>query len=86
LKKLGPSIMLYEFNDDPNFANFETPTFDTYEDEEVPASKMPGIDDVDDVENYYQYGGAQVRVPIGDEIHNGEVVQPKCERDGTLKG
>jgi hypothetical protein len=40
-----------------------------YEYDEVPASKMPDIDDTDDkheIDTYDQYDGAQVRVPIGD--------------------
>jgi hypothetical protein len=48
-----------------------TPTYDCYEDDEVPASKMPDIDDYnnkDDINTYDQYVGAHVRVPIGDEI------------------
>jgi hypothetical protein len=34
-----------DFKDDPGFADFVTPTFEPYEDDEVPASKMPDIDD-----------------------------------------
>jgi hypothetical protein len=59
-----------DFKDDPDFAEFVTPTFEPYEDDEVPASKMPDIDDVDDdhdVDTYDQYVGAQVRVPIRGE-------------------
>jgi hypothetical protein len=77
------------FKDDPDYADFLTPTYDCYEDGEVPASKMPDIDDVksqDDVDTYGQYVGAQVRVPIGDEIRTGKVVQKKFELDGTLRG
>jgi hypothetical protein len=66
-----------------------TPTYYCYEDEEVPASKMPDIEDVkdkDDVDIYDQYVGTQVRVPIGDEIRTGKVMRSKRELDGTVKG
>jgi hypothetical protein len=43
----GKSMLEVDFKDDPDFAEFVTPTFDPYEDDEVPASKMPGIDDFD---------------------------------------
>jgi hypothetical protein len=46
------------FKDDPDYADFVTPTFDCYEDDEVSSSKMPDIDDVkneDDVDKYDQY-------------------------------
>jgi hypothetical protein len=78
-----------DFKDDPYFANFETPTCDPYEDDEVPSSKMPDIDDVNDdhvVETYHQYVGAQVRVPVGGEIRSGKVTRRKRELYGTWKG
>jgi hypothetical protein len=64
-------------------------TYDCYKHDEVPASKMPDIDDVkiqDDVDTYDQYVGSQVRVPIGDEIRTGKLVRHKRELDGTVKG
>jgi hypothetical protein len=82
-KKLGISMTKDDFKDDPDFTNFETPTCEPYEDDEVPASKMSDIDDVD---NYDQYGVTQVRVPIGDEIWTGKVMWYKRELDGTVKG
>jgi hypothetical protein len=78
-----------DFQDDPEYADFVTPTFDCYEDDEVPPSKMPDVDDINkesDVDNYDQYGGAHVRVPIGDEIKSGKVVRRKHELDGTARG
>jgi hypothetical protein len=57
-----------------------TPTYDCYEDDEVSSSKMPYIDDIkeeNDVDTYYQYVGAHVRVTIGDEIRSGKVVRHK---------
>jgi hypothetical protein len=87
--KLGKSMLEADFKDDPYFADFVTPTFGPYEDDEVPASKMPAIDDIDDdhdVDTYDQYVSAQVRVPIGGEIHYGKVMRRKRELDGTWKG
>jgi hypothetical protein len=60
-----------DLQDDPDYADFVTPTFDSYEDDEIPPSKMPDIDDIkneSDVDTYDQYVGAHVRVPIGNEI------------------
>jgi hypothetical protein len=65
-----------DFQDDPDYADFVTPTFDWYEDDEVPPSKMPDIDDIkkeSDVGTYDQYVGAHVRVPIGNEIKSGRL-------------
>jgi hypothetical protein len=74
------------FKDDPYFTYFETPTYEPYENEKFTASKMPYIDDIDDVENYDQYSGAQVRLPFGDEIRSGKFMRPNRELDGTVKG
>jgi hypothetical protein len=86
---LGKSMLEADFKDDPDLADFFTPTFEPYEDYEVPTYKMPDIDDVDkdhDVDTYDQYVGAQVRVPIGGDIHSGKVIRHKRELDGTWKG
>jgi hypothetical protein len=72
-----------------NEAHYVTPTYDCYEDDEVPPSKMPDIDDIveeHDVDTYDQYFGAHVRVPIGDEIRYGKVLCRKCELYGTVRG
>jgi hypothetical protein len=79
-EKLGKSMLEADFKDDPDFADFVTPMFEPYEDEKVPASKMPDIDDVDDdhdVDTYDQYVGAQVRAPIGGKIRSGKVMRSK---------
>jgi hypothetical protein len=78
-----------DFQDDPDYAYFFTPTYDCYEDDEVPPSKMPYIDDIkkeNDVDTYDQYFGAHVRVPIGDEIRSWKVLQCKRDLDGTVRG
>jgi hypothetical protein len=88
-EKLGKSMLTADFKDDPYVSVFVTPTFEPYEDDEVPVSKMPDIDDVDndhDVDTYGHYVGAQVRVPIGGEIRSGKVMRRKRELDGTWKG
>jgi hypothetical protein len=76
--KYGLPMTEADFKENPDYADFVTPTYACYEDDEVPASNMPDIDDVqdkDDVDTYDQYVGSQVRVPIGDEIHTGKVVR-----------
>jgi hypothetical protein len=78
-----------DFQDDPDYADFVTPTYDCYEDYEFSPSKMQDIDDIKEehyVDTYDQYVGARVRVPIGDEIRSGRVVRRKRELDGTVRG
>jgi hypothetical protein len=88
-KNFGTAMEKSDFQNDPDYADFVTPTFDSYEDDEVPPSKMPDIDDINnesDVDTYDQYGGAHVRVPIGNEIKSGKVIRRKHELDGTVRG
>jgi hypothetical protein len=88
-KKYGVSMNEDDLKYDPEYADFVTPTYDCYEDDEVSPCKMPYIDVVkneDDVDTYYQYVGAHVRVPIGDEICTGKVVQCKHDLAGTVRG
>jgi hypothetical protein len=78
-----------DFQNDPDCADFVTPTYDCYEDDKVSPSKIPDIDDIKeehDFDTYDQYAGARVRVPIGDEIRSGKVVWRKRELDGTVRG
>jgi hypothetical protein len=85
----GPAMNNNDFQDDSDYEDFVTPTFYCYEDDEVPPSKMPDIDDIkkeDDVDTYDQYVGAHVRVPIGNEITSGKVIRHKREIDGTVRG
>jgi hypothetical protein len=66
-----PAMNKDDFQNEPDYADFITPTYDCYEEDEVSPSKMPDIDDIKeehDVDTYDQYIGAHVRVPIGDEI------------------
>jgi hypothetical protein len=88
-EKFGPAMNKDDFQDDPDYADFVTPTYDSYEDDEVSPSKIPDIDDIKeehDVDTYDQYVGARVRVPIGDEIRSGKVVWRKHGLDGTVRG
>jgi hypothetical protein len=78
-----------DFKDDPDYAYFLTPTYDCYEDDELPASNIPDIDDVNsdyDIDTYDQYIGAHVRVTIGYEIRTGKAVRLKRELDGNVRG
>jgi hypothetical protein len=87
--KFGASIDKSDFKDDPDYADFATPTYECYEDDEVSSSKMLDIDDIkeeNDVDTYDKYVGSHVRVPIGDEIRYGKVVRRKRDLDGTMRG
>jgi hypothetical protein len=87
--KFGPAMNKDDFQDDPDYADFVTPTFECYEDDGVPTSKMPDIDDIKkehDVNTYDHYVGAHVRVPIGNEIKSGKVLRRKRDLDGTVRG
>jgi hypothetical protein len=88
-EKFGPAMNKEDFQNDPDYADFVTPTYDCYEDDEVSPSKMPYIDDIKeehDVDTYDQYVGAHVRVPIGDDIRSAKVVRRKRDLDGTVRG
>jgi hypothetical protein len=88
-EKFGSAMNKDDFQDDPDYADFVTPTFECYEDDEVPPSNMPDIDDIKkehDVNTYDQYIGARGRVPIGNEIKSGKVIRRKRELDGTVRG
>jgi hypothetical protein len=70
-EKFGPAMDKDDFQNDPDYADFVTLTYDCYEDDEVSPYKMPYIDDIKeehDVDTYDQYVGYHVRVPIGDYI------------------
>jgi hypothetical protein len=88
-EKFGPAMNKDDFQDDPDYVDFVTPAFDCDEDDEVPPSKVPDIDDIKkehDVDTYDQYVGAHVRVPIGNEIKPGKVIRRKRELYGTIRG
>jgi hypothetical protein len=77
-----------DVQDDPDYADFVTPAFDCYEDDEVPPSNMLDIDDIKkehDVDTYDQYVGAHGRVPIGNEIRSVKVLRRKRDLDGTVR-
>jgi hypothetical protein len=63
-----------DFKDNTYFSDFETPTCDAYNDDDIPVVSMPNLDGIaDDVEIYGQYAGALVQLPIGDQIKSGKV-------------
>jgi hypothetical protein len=75
-----------DFKDNPGYAEFVTPTYDCYEDDEVSSYKMSYIDDIKeehDVDTYDPYVGAHLRLPIGNEIRSGKVDRRKRELYGT---
>jgi hypothetical protein len=87
--KFGPAMNTDDFQDDPDYTDFVTPTYECYEYGEFSPSKIPDIDDIKeehDFDTYYQYVGAHVRVPIGDEIRSGKVVRRNRELDCTVRG
>jgi hypothetical protein len=87
-EKFGPAVNKDDFQDDPDYEDFVTPAYDCYEDDEVPHSKIPDIDDTKkehDVDTYDQYCGAHARVPIGDESRSGKILWHKREMDGTVR-
>jgi hypothetical protein len=88
-KNFGPDTNKDDFKDDPDYADFVTPTYDCYEYDQLSPSKMPYIDDIKEehyVDTYDQYVGSHVRVPIGDDIRSWRVVRRKRELDGTVRG
>jgi hypothetical protein len=83
-KKSGTSMNTSDLKDDPVYTDFVALTYECYEDDEFSPSKITDIDDVKDeydVDTYVQYDGAHVRVPIGDEIRSGKIVQRNRELD-----
>jgi hypothetical protein len=87
--KFGPAMSKDDFQDDPYYADFVTPTYDCYEYAKVSPSKMPDIDDIKEEHDFYtydQYVVAHVRVPIGDDIRSGKVVRRKRDLDGNVRG
>jgi hypothetical protein len=79
-EKFGPAMNKDDFQNDPDYADFFSPTYDCYEDDEVSPYEMPYIDDIKeehDVDTYDQHFGAHVRVPIGDGLRYGRVLRRK---------
>jgi hypothetical protein len=57
-EKFGPAMNKDDFQNDLEYADSVTPTYDYYEDDEVSPSKLPDIDDIKeehDVDTYDQY-------------------------------
>ena len=83
---LGDSFRIEDFKDNPDMSDIETPTYESYEDDDdgayVPVSD---IDDADP-DTHDRYVGAEVNLLIGDKVMSGKVRQRKREADGSLKG
>jgi hypothetical protein len=88
--KLGKGIQEHEFNLDPDFAYFVTPTHDWYEDKKEPAFQMPDIYDFDEhdinIDTYDQYVGTSVQLSIDDKVQTGKVTGQKRGLDGVARG
>lgn len=78
----GPMTYLdLEQSPDPDIA---TPNFDPYEDDVDGAE--PVMKEIDDVDTYDQYVGAEVLLQTGDQQQTARVVSRKREADGKFKG
>jgi hypothetical protein len=73
---------------DPELEHFDTPTFETYADDDD--GEFPQAIDADAVESdpdtYDPYIGASVNLPIGDRMVNAKVRERKRAPDGSLTG
>jgi hypothetical protein len=83
--RLGAPMSQDDYNDDPDFADFDRLRYESCEDEHVPYQTMLDVNG-GGVDTYDQYVGASVWVTLGDEILAGRVVGCKRELDGTLLG
>ena len=83
---VGRLIRLWCYEEWPNFADLETPSFESYaDDHDGEHSQVPDIDDVDP-DTYDAYVGTEVGLLIGDKVMASKVKWWKRESDGTLKG
>jgi hypothetical protein len=88
--KLGSPMFPDDYKYDPefsDFSDFDMPSHEVYEDDNVPSQAMPDTDDLGhDVGTHGQYVVASVRVPIGNKIRSGRVTDCKRELNGTMLG
>ena len=63
--------------------DFQTPTFEPYEDEDTKPTVIP---DRDDFDTFDQYIGAEVLLPHRSDMLTGKVRERKRNNDGSLKG
>ncbi|KAI2495111.1 Reverse transcriptase (RNA-dependent DNA polymerase) [Fragilaria crotonensis] len=85
---LGDGFKYEDFANDPELEHFDTPTFETYADDDD--GEFPQAIDADAVEpdpdTYDPYIGASVNLPIGDRMVNAKVRERKRAPDGSLTG
>jgi Reverse transcriptase (RNA-dependent DNA polymerase) len=84
---LGDGFKYEDFATDPELENFDTPTFESYsDDDDGDALPAPDADDEGDADTHDQYVGAEVSLPIGDKVMSGKVRGRKRMADGSLIG
>ena len=72
---------------DPELEELQTPTFEYYaDDDDGEMPHVPDADDEVDVDTYDQYKGAEVTLPVGDQMLNARVCSRKRTYDGKLGG
>jgi hypothetical protein len=83
---LGDTFQVEDFKDNPDLSDIETPTYESYEDDDDGAY-IPVLDiDDTDPDTHDCYVGAEVNLLIGDKVMSGKVRQCKREADGSLQG
>ena len=84
---LGDGFKYEDFANDPELEDLQTPTFEGYADADD--GEMPHVLDADDevdVDTYDQYIGAEVTLPVGDQMRSAKVRSRKRSVDGKLVG
>lgn len=86
-KALGDSFKYEDFTNDPELEDLGTPAHELYADDDDGEAPIVPEADVDaDADTYDQYVGAEVVLPIGDEMRSAKVRKRKRQLDGTLSG
>ena len=78
---IGPSATEAHFVD--KFKEFQTPTFEPYEDEDTKPTIIP---DHDNFDTFDQYKWAEVLLQHRSEMLTGKVCEQKQNNEGSLKG
>jgi hypothetical protein len=72
---------------DPELEDLQTPTFEHYADtDDGDVAPIPDADDEIDVDTYDQYIGAEILLPVGNEMLSAKVRRRKRTVDGKLTG
>jgi hypothetical protein len=84
---LGEGFKYEDFANDPELESFDTPTYQTYsDDDDGEAMQATDIDDEFDADTHDRYVGASVTLPIGDRMMSARVRGRKRDADGSLRG